>query len=119
METKSSIAYLRFLGLSNALTGQTVSPLSANQRALLEAIALAWHSGQPMSVRQAISLSSLGSPATLHKRLGVLRTEGYLHEAHVLGNKRTKWLGPTPKALKFFEMLSEAMDTARETQAPT
>jgi hypothetical protein len=48
-----------------------------------------------------------------------LRTEGYLHEAHVQGNKRTKWLGPTSKALKLFEMLSAAMDTARETQAPT
>jgi hypothetical protein len=117
MDTKSSIAYLRFIGLSNALMGQSVYSLSANQRALLEAIALAWHSGQPMSVREAISLSSLGSPATLHKRLGVLRTEGYLLETYVQGDKRTKWLGPSPKALKFFEKLSVAMDTARETQA--
>jgi DNA-binding MarR family transcriptional regulator len=74
-------------------------------RALLDAIALAWNQGQPMSVREAISLKKLGSAATLHKRLSILRSEGYLEELNTQGDKRTKLLGLTPKTLLYFETL--------------
>ena len=69
-------AYFRFLQVARTLTDAQETALSANHRALLEAVVLAWHEGQPLSVRQAISLESLGSPATLHKRLATLRSAG-------------------------------------------
>jgi Fe-S-cluster formation regulator IscX/YfhJ len=61
-------AYLRFLQLAKAIQSLPESPLlDANENALLEAIALRWFENKPMTVREAIGLSELGSPATLHK----------------------------------------------------
>jgi hypothetical protein len=102
-------AYFRFLQVARTLTEAQETALSANHRALLEAVVLAWHEGQPLSVRQAISLESLGSPATLHKRLSTLRSAGYLTEISVEGDRRTKLLGPTSLALDYFAQLGDAM----------
>ena len=98
-------SYLRFAKLANVFFRDSHLILNPNQRALLDAIALAWHQGQPMSVREAISLKTLGSAATLHKRLTILRSEGYLEEFNTQGDKRTKLLGLTPKTLLYFETL--------------
>ena len=109
MTTPLSTAYMRFLELSRAIRENETNALTANQKALLELVSLAWHSGAPMSVRQAIALSQLGSPATLHKRLAFLRNSGYLEEISVEGDRRTKLLGPTEKTLRLFEQLGGAM----------
>lgn len=109
MKTDFSSVYFRFLNISKSLTESDAFPLNANHRALLETVALAWHEGSPMTVRQAISLEQLGSPATLHKRLAILRSEGYLQDIAVDGDKRTKLLGPTPKALAYFGKLGSTM----------
>jgi len=102
-------AYFRFLQIARTLTDAQDTALNANHRALLEAVVLAWHEGRPLSVRQAISLESLGSPATLHKRLATLRSAGLLEEISVEGDRRTKLLGPTSQALNYFAQLGDAM----------
>lgn len=109
MSSPLSSAYFRFLQVARSLSETEETPLDANHRALLEAVALAWHQGRPMSVRHAIALDNLGSPATLHKRLTTLRHAGLLEEIAVQGDRRTKLLGPTPKALDYFAQLGEAM----------
>lgn len=109
MSAPLSTAYLRFLELSRAIKESDCEALTANQRALLETIALAWHQDKPMSVREAISVSLLGSPATLHKRLAFLRNNGFVQEISVGGDRRTKFLGPTDKAIKLFEKLGGAI----------
>ncbi|MFM7008576.1 MAG: hypothetical protein ACKO0Z_04485 [Betaproteobacteria bacterium] len=109
MNNPLSTAYLRFLELSRAIKEGEGETFSANQKALLEAVALAWHKGNPMSVRQAIAIEQLGSPATLHKRLAVLRKNGYIEEIAVEGDRRTKLLGPTEKAIHYFTQLGDAM----------
>lgn len=109
MNTPLSSAYLRFVQLSRALSSSDEKALSANERALLEAIALAWFQKQPLTVRQAISIESLGSPATLHKRLTVLRASGFVEDQGVDADRRTKLLVPTSKALAFFDKLGGAM----------
>ncbi len=98
-------SYLRFTKLSTVFFRDSHVILNPNQRALLNAIALAWHQGHPMSVRQAISIKKLGSAATLHKRLAILRTEGYLEEFNTQGDKKTKLLRLTPKTLLCYETL--------------
>ena len=80
MKTPLSSAYLRFLHLANAFSREAAVDLTANHLALLESIAIAWHADKPLSVREAIAQENLGSPATLHKRLMVLRNEGYVRE---------------------------------------
>ena len=64
--------YLRFLQLAKAIQNLPDAPLlDANENALLEAIALRWFEQKPMTVREAIGLSNLGSPATLHNPVAV------------------------------------------------
>ena len=109
MNAPLSLAYLRFLELSRAIKESDLDSLTANQTALLETVAIAWHTGKPMSVREAIAVQHLGSPATLHKRLTALRKNGYIEEIAVEGDRRTKLLSPSKKSLKYFERLGKAM----------
>lgn len=109
MKSPLADAYLRFLQLSRVMTQDTAEPLGVNEKALLEAIAMAWNTGAPLSVREAISIERLGSPATLHKRLVALRTKGLVWDIAVNGDRRTKRLGPTEKALEYFDKLGKAL----------
>lgn len=109
MKPKASDVYLRFLKSRQNLRDAGGLALDANQRVLLEEVVLAWDLGRPMTVGQAIALVELGSPATLHKRLMVLREQGLLTEMAVEGDRRTKFLVATPKALEYFNGLGGAM----------
>jgi hypothetical protein len=104
-------AYLHFLALSRSLTAGTPTQINANERALLEAVVLAWHQGQPLSVRQAIAMEELGSPATLHKRLSHLRDLGLVADVTTDADRRTKRLAPTEATLSYYAQLGEAMRT--------
>ncbi len=97
MASPYSRAYLRFLALAAQTAAKDRSEsseeaLDSNEEALLELIILRWAVGAPMTVRQAIALSHLGSPATLHKRLMRLRRKTYLDLEHVSGDRRVKRL---------------------------
>ena len=72
-------AYFRFLQLARAVEALPQgTAMDANETALLEAVVLRWHEGHPMTVRESINLSALGSPATLHKRVTRLRLKDCL-----------------------------------------
>jgi len=111
-------AYLRFLQLARAVEalpdGQS---MDANESALLEAVVLRWHAGQPMTVREAINLSDLGSPATLHKRITRLRQKALLSAHSEEGDRRAKYLVPTQQALDYFHHLGQTMQLAQTLQA--
>jgi DNA-binding MarR family transcriptional regulator len=106
-------AYLRFLQLAKAIQSLPESPLlDANENALLEAIALRWFENKPMTVREAIGLSELGSPATLHKRITRLRNRDLVEAFSQAEDKRAKYLIPTEKTLDMFKNFSKKMNTA-------
>jgi hypothetical protein len=100
-------AYIRYLGAVAAAADkkgrQDDAMLDPNEKALLEIVALRWAHGAPMTVRQAIALAYLGSPATLHKRLMRLRKRKYLQLQSVSGDKRVKQLVPGTLGLEFIE----------------
>lgn len=105
-----AVAYFRFLRLAKAVEKLPDGPLmDANEQALLEAVVLRWHEGNPMTVREAIQLAQLGSPATLHKRVTRLRNKDLLLAHSEPGDRRAKFLMPTPKALQHFEHLGRSM----------
>lgn len=112
-------AYLRFLQLARAVEalpdGQS---MDANESTLLEAVVLRWHAGQPMTVREAISLSDLGSPATLHKRITRLRQKELLSAHSEQGDRRAKYLVPTQQALDYFHHLGQTMQLAQTLRSP-
>jgi DNA-binding MarR family transcriptional regulator len=106
-------AYLRFLQLAKAIQGLPDAPLlDANENALLEAIALRWFENKPMTVREAIGISQLGSPATLHKRITRLRNRDLVQTFNQPDDKRAKYLIPTDKSIAMFKDFGKKMNAA-------
>jgi hypothetical protein len=103
-------AYLRFLQLARAVQElPDGSGMDANETALLEAVVLRWHEGQAMTVREAISLEHLGSPATLHKRITRLRQKEMLTTFNQEGDRRAKFLVPTARTIEHFGQLGRSL----------
>lgn len=102
-------AYLQMLEIASAvklLPG--MDRFGIDEKALFEAIMLAWGQDNPLTVWQAINTKELGSPATLHKRLSRLRAMDLVTALGVEGNRRTKFLGPSAKGLRYSKLLGQA-----------
>ena len=111
-----SEAYLRFLQLANAFQFDNAGvEMDANERALLDVLALCWYEGQPMTVREAIALGHLGSPATLHKRITRLRQKELLIAFNQEGDRRAKYLIPSEKTLDFYGYLGHNLQKVQLT----
>jgi len=112
-------AYFRFAQLAKTLQAETPAALlmDANERALLDAVALCWFEGHPMTVREAIAMDHLGSPATLHKRITRLRQKDMLVAQNQEGDRRAKYLIPSDKTLKLFSTLGGHMHTVHQPAA--
>lgn len=108
-------AYLRFLQLAKVVQAlPDGQEMDANEVALLESVVLRWYEGQPMTVREAIGLAELGSPATLHKRITRLREKDMLSTLNQEGDRRAKFLIPTARTLNYFQHLGRSMQLAHE-----
>jgi hypothetical protein len=111
--TATANAYLRFLQLAKSIQQLPDAPLlDANEKALLEEVALRWFENQPMTVREAIGLAHLGSPATLHKRITRLRQKQMLMTFNQPEDKRAKYLIPTEKTISLFGDFGKKMNSA-------
>ena len=107
-----SPAYIRFLNLIDVL--DRINPgkkLDATEESLLDKIVLSAHQDQIILVGDLISLSDLGSQATLHGRLKNLRAMGYI-EMTVDEDGRKKHVVPTKLAIKRYEELSKCLEKA-------
>lgn len=114
-----SAAYLRYLQLTQAIqvlpAGLEMDP---NEEALLQAVVLKWYEQDPMTVREAIDLEKLGSPATLHKRISRLREKEMLNALSQEGDRRAKFLIPSERTLDYFDTLGQSMQQAQTTLQP-
>lgn len=82
MPTEKPSAYLRFLNLIDALDRMNPGKkLDALEKGLLDKIVTAAQAQQVVLVGDLISLSELGSQATLHGRLKNLAAMGYIKMA--------------------------------------
>lgn len=111
--TKTS--YLRFLNLVDAI--DRINPgkkLDCVEEDLLDKIVLASYTKKVILVGDLISLSELGSQATLHGRLKNLSAMGYIKmAANVDGRK--KEVVPTKVAFKRYEEISKCLEKAVKT----
>jgi len=115
-KSASASAYMRFLQLAKSVQQLPDAPqLDANEKALLEEIALRWFENRVMTVREAIGLSQLGSPATLHKRITRLRQKDLLKTFNQPEDKRAKYLIPTDKTIAMFGNFGKRMSSAIAT----
>lgn len=112
-KTPFAAAYLRFLQLARVIQALPDGlDMDANERALLHAVVLRWYENQPMTVREAIALADLGSPATLHKRVTRLREKEMLSTLNLEGDRRAKFLIPTQRTLDYFSHMGQSMQAA-------
>ena len=117
-KSASANAYMRFLQLAKSVQELPDGPqLDANEKALLEEIALRWFENRVMTVREAIGLTHLGSPATLHKRITRLRQKDLLKTFNQPEDKRAKYLNPTDKTIAMFRDFGKKMNSALSSTA--
>jgi len=112
MSTNKPSPYLRFLNLLDAI--DRINPgkkLDSIEESLLNKIVLASVAKQSVLVGDLISLSDLGSQATLHGRVKNLNAMGYIKMA-ANEDGRKKQVLPTKMALKRYEDISKCLEKA-------
>jgi predicted transcriptional regulator len=102
-------AYFRFLALAE--DPAKLMKVSRDALALLDVIA-SCADLEPLSVTEAMSLASIASPATIHRKLDELVEAGLVTHDYRDGNRRTKYLLPTKKAWAHYEFQSYAIREA-------
>ena len=109
----SNHIYIRFLTLLHTIEGKGELPaLDLDAKKLLETIAVRHSQGKPLTVTEAMAMAHIASPATIHRKLDVLREIGMIETQFEGSNRRTKFLVPTPQAAKYFQTHSQVMDQA-------
>ena len=103
--------YLRFIALAQAIEGSNAQVTTVDETAkqLLKVIALNHAQDKTLTVTDAMALTSLASPATIHRKLDDLREAGLIEQSFAGNNRRTKYLTPTKAADKYFSSLGEVL----------
>jgi DNA-binding MarR family transcriptional regulator len=110
--------YLRFLSLLHAIEGKGELPnLDLDAKRLLEVIGVQHSHGKPLTVSDAMAMNQIASPATIHRKLDVLRDIGMIETYFEGNNRRTKYLRPTPQAASYFSKVGDVMQQAGVTRA--
>ena len=112
MPTNRSHCYIRFLNLIDGL--DRINPggkLDSTEEKLLDKIILSFHTKQAILVGDLISMSEIGSQATLHGRLKNLSAMGYIKMA-ANEDGRKKEVVPTKAAIKRYEEISKCLEKA-------
>ena len=103
--------YVRFLKIAAALDHNRHKHEDLNPTAifLLNEIAVKDFDEQPLTVSQAIDFKSIGSPATLHRKIDELRNADMVLVTNVGTDRRTKYLMITQAARDYFQIKNDAM----------
>ena len=113
---KNQEIYLRFLSLLHAIEGNGQVPaLDLDAKRILEVIAVKHRQGQAITVTDAMAMSHIASPATIHRKLDQLREAGMVDSHYEGSNRRTKYLKPTEKAQMYFSTVGGLMQQASQT----
>ena len=89
--------YLRYLVLAETLCQSNIdlSGIDEIGKKLLETIAIKSAQGQPLVVTQTMKLSDIASPATIHRRIEILKKAGLIQVMQTEQNQKIKFLVPT------------------------
>jgi hypothetical protein len=106
--------YLRFLRIARAveIENTPVKNIDSTALLLLNEIAVQHLDGKNITVTEAMLLSSIASPATVHRKLDELREAGLVEQVFEGKNRRTKYLVPTKEADSYFAKMSKAITNA-------
>ena len=104
-------SYIKFLSsfqkieASNAAAG-----LDLVGESLLGYIAVNFAKGLTLTVTECMRINTVASPATIHRKISELINQGWIESVYDGENRRTKYLAPTSKALKYFEKVSKLVE---------
>ena len=106
--------YLRFLRIARAVEIQNtpIKNIDSTALLLLNEIAVQHLDGKNITVTEAMLLSNIASPATVHRKLNELREAGLIEQVFEGKNRRTKFLVPTKEADSYFAKMSKAITNA-------
>lgn len=97
------------------LVNQKELEIDLTARELLDRIAMACSVGHPMTVSRIMSIKSIASPATLHRKLEDLLEANLVYHKQTMKNRRTKYVMLTTKAERHFKELGECMRKSVES----
>lgn len=110
MHSQQTNHYLRFLHQVHRMTVKgrlsNIEPVCSR---LLDEIALADKSQEPLTVTGLMGLSHIASPATLHRKMQVLLKDGFIELTVDTQNKRSKFVMLSKKGVRRYELLSSVM----------
>jgi hypothetical protein len=103
--------YVSYLALAHALHSNTafITEIDEKARYLLDMISIRHAQGKAMTVTDALAIDSIGSAATVHRKLNDLLRVGLIQQSYAGQNRRTKYLSPTPQADAYFASLGDVM----------
>jgi len=76
---------------------------------LLGYIAVQYANELTLTVTECMRIKNVASPATIHRKITELIKEGWVSVLFEGDKRRTKYLAPSPKAIKYFERISKLM----------
>ena len=101
-------AFISFLNLKNTLAIET-DGLDLTSMQLLEICMVRSDAGQRLTITEAMGLTHVASPATIHRKLLQLLDFGYVTFEYESNNRRTKYLTPTAKSDEHFAKLGSLL----------
>lgn len=96
--------FIRFINLKNTLSLES-EEIDLTSTKLLEICMVRYGAGQKLTITEAMGLTHVASPATIHRKLLQLLDSGYVTFEFEKNNKRTKYLTPTAKSDEYFAKL--------------
>jgi len=100
------IHFFRDLHIKNKISPVGINPTTL---LLLHLVAVKNIEKKPLTITEAMSLSGVGSPATIHRKLDQLRDANLIESVFIGSNRRTKYIKTSKEANVYFEKLSDAM----------
>jgi DNA-binding MarR family transcriptional regulator len=103
--------YINFMILKDKIfvSNKALNSIDFTAQKMLDQIVINNQIGHPLTVTDAMFLSTLGSPATLHRKLDNLRRAGLLEMIFKGNDRRTKYLIPTEITSNYFQLLDEIL----------
>ena len=101
--------YINFLNLIKSISNNDIDKLDVETRVFLDEIATRHHNCIDFTVGEAISLSQLGSTATLHRRISNLLNLNLISLEYKGTNRRTKYIKLTLRSVQYYEDLAKLL----------
>lgn len=109
----STRAYIEFLKARHELDVEGLC-VPADERELLEVVAVCAAQDKPLTVTQFMGLNHLASPATLHRKLTKLLEARMILLVHEGKDRRTKFIHPSGLAIDYFQRAGAALAAVKE-----